>query len=220
VQGALGFQGNTGAQGAQGPQGFQGNQGTQGTQGNQGFQGAGAINVVGPAQVGFVAWSFDLALANSAVTGPTIAAVDLTQFYMASNGTATGVAFRCAATGAGSITYCYFGIYNQSGTLLGSTANVTTINATTNYFIPFTSSISLTPGQYYIAYLINSTTPPTFVGWTGNGLSNINGTASAGTLAGNSRHLQYGSGLTTLPTIAGSGITPTPVANLYGYGIY
>ena len=182
--------------------------------------GAGAINVIGPAQVGLVAWSFDLALANSAVSGPTTGTIDLTQFYMASSATINNIMFRCGAVGASSITTCYFGIYNQSGTLLGSTANVTTINASTFYFIPFTSSISLTPGQYYIAYVINASIAPTFVGWTGNALVNPNFSTSAGTLAGNARHLSYGSGFTTLPTIAGSGTTPTGISSLYGFGLY
>jgi len=177
-------------------------------------------NVIGPAQVGLVAWSFDLALANSAVSGPTVGTVDLTQFYMASSATVNNIMFRCSSTGASSITSCYFGIYNQSGTLLGSTANVTTINASTTYYIPFTSSISLTPGQYYIAYLINALIAPTFTGWTGNSLVNPTFSTSAGTLAGNGRHLSYGSGFTTLPTIAGSGTTPTGVSNLYAFGLY
>ena len=139
---------------------------------------------------------------------------------MASSATVSGINFRCSSVGASSITSCYFGIYNQSGTLLGSTANVTTINATTTYFIPFTSSISLTPGQYYIAYLINASIAPTFVGWSGNGLVNPYFSTSAGTLAGNCRHLSYGSGFTTLPTIAGSGTTPTGISNIYGFGLY
>ena len=141
------------------------------------------------------------------------------QFYIGATSTVSSIGFRVNSTAAAGLTAGYFGIYNQSGTLLAQTANQTTFTAATNYTISFTSSVSLAVGQYYVGYLFVGTTPPTMNGWTGNALVNLGGTYSAGTLAGNGRYMTYSSGLTTLPTIAGSGITPSPISGLIAFGL-
>ena len=217
-QGTQGVQGSTGSTGAQGSQGSQGNQGAQGFQGVQGSHGA-TLNIISPVQMGLQSWTFDLVLANTAVSF-TSGVLYLVQFYLGSSATISTIGFRVNTTGASGLTSGYFGIYNQAGTLLASTANTTTLNATTTYALSFTSPPSLTAGQYYVGVLFSGTTPPTINGSTGNALNNLGATFSAGTLAGNGRYMSYGSGLTSLPTIAGSGTTPVAAANILGLGLY
>ena len=140
-------------------------------------------------------------------------------FCIGATSTVSSIGFRVNSTAAAGLTAGYFGIYNQSGTLLAQTANQTTFTAATNYTISFTSSVSLAVGQYYVGYLFVGTTPPTMNGWTGNALVNLGGTYSAGTLAGNGRYMTYSSGLTTLPTISGSATTPSPISGLIAFGL-
>jgi len=162
-------------------------------------------------------WTADIGLANSANT-LTAGVLYLSQFYLGSSATITQIIFRVSAASLG-LTGGYFGIYNQSGTLLGSVANTTTFNSATTYTLSFSSSISLAAGQYYIGTLFVGGTPPTIIGWTGNALSNAGYTSSTGTLVGNGRFMSYGSGLTSLPTIAGSGTQPFAVSGLLAYGL-
>ena len=216
-QGAQGATGSQGSQGSQGAQGATGAQGSQGSQGNQGFQG-GPANVIGPAQLGLKAWTVDLALTNTAMT-LTGGVLYLTQFYLGATTTISNVTFKSGSTAGSGLTSGYFGIYNQAGTLLTGSANTTTIAASTSYQISFTTPQTLAAGQYYIGILFAGTTIPTIVASTNSPLISFGSTVSTGTLAGNVRTATYGTGQSTLPTIAGSGTTPNYGSNVIGLAL-
>lgn len=218
IIGAQGYQGPQGANGAQGLTGAQGSQGNQGPQGAQGTQGA-ITSVIGPAQLGLKVWTVDLSLTNTTMT-LTSGVLYLTQFYLGATTTISNISFRSGSTAGSGLTSGYFGIYNQAGTLLTGSANTTTIAASTSYSISFTTPQTLAAGQYYIGILFAGTTIPTVVASTNSPLINFGASApTAGTLAGNLRVATYGTGQSTLPTIAGSGTAPNYGSNVIGLAL-
>jgi len=107
---------------------------------------------------------------------------------------------------------CRLGLYNQAGTLLAQTADLSTaFQSNGKVTASLASAYSAAAGVYYVALLIgnSSTTAPNMyaLGITPASYFNMGATVASGTLAGNARALTYSSGLTSLPTTISS--TPT-----------
>lgn len=164
----------------------------------------------GPDDQGMLAWSYDPATA-AATTALTAGVVSLVRFRIRVTSTANSLS--CGVTTAGSGLTAgqnFMGIYSAAGTLLRNTGDLSTVwNSTGAKIAALTSSVSLTPGYYYLAMLANGTTPPTLA----RGGNSTNSLQNAGTTATTLRFATYGSGQTTLPTpltlasMAASGIT-------------
>ena len=131
--------------------------------------------------------------------------------------TATKFTFRVNAAASG-LTHGFLGLYTQAGALISgsTTADTTTFTAATGYSIPLGTPQTLSVGIYYVGIMFSGTTPPTLVGVTAGGLF-LGSTVSSGTLAGGSRALTNGTGLTALlSSVSG---TPALVNTLVAVGI-
>lgn len=120
-----------------------------------------------PADNGFLTATYPPVHAG-AVTAQTSANVagkiTLTKIPIRQSMTVTNIWFGLAGIDAGSsLNNCYLGIYNAAGALLGSTADISSVlnvNAVAKG-VPLTAPVSLTPGNHFIAMLLNGT-------WTQN----------------------------------------------------
>ena len=117
----------------------------------------------------------------------------------------------CQVTTAGvTITNCYMGLYSTAGTQLAVTANLsTTLNSTGTKIIPFTSSVAVSAGLYYIGYLVGTAaTAPAYSGAGSTPVMNVGATYTANALTGGARAMTGAASTTALP----SPMTGTPTA--------
>ena len=117
----------------------------------------------------------------------------------------------CQVTTAGvTITNCYMGLYSTAGTQLAVTANLsTTLNSTGTKIIPFTSSVAVSAGLYYIGYLVGTAaTAPAYSGAGSTAVMNVGATYTANALTGGARAMTGAASTTALP----SPMTGTPTA--------
>lgn len=152
-------------------------------------------NLLLPDDVGFITWTFP----NTTIAGtgvPTSAGiVHLCRVNMRTWTTVTNVVLD--VTNAPTLTTGnYAGLYNGSGTLMSATADQTTNWASSGVkTMALTSSQTVTPGIYYVAFLTNGSALPSF--------ARANATTSAGLNAGTTSTTflfgTFGTGLTTLP---------------------
>jgi hypothetical protein len=156
-----------------------------------------------PADGGLVAWTRDPNLMQSAILA-TKGALWCTKFRVGSGGSVSKITVGITTAGA-SLSNCFIGIYNQAGTLIASTADISASIAGTNnnFQVSLSAPVVLTPGTYYMALLIGngSTTAPTFVcGFANNAVF-----GNMGMTLANASSFLFGTGQTALP----STITPS-----------
>lgn len=155
---------------------------------------------VSPSENALVAWAYDPAAANSTGAGITAGVVFLIKVRLPMPATITNIVSFITTAGAGlSAGQNLAGLYNASGTLLSATADQSTAWATTGAKVAplVTQQVAAPAGVYYVAWLANGTTTPTFVRGSIHGVVNVNTSSSTG------RWLTSGAGQTALPaTIA------------------
>lgn len=159
---------------------------------------------------GYKAWTFPAEQVVGGGSVPGAGVVTMGKVLVNSTQSVSGIALFVATGGTGLTSGQNFaGVYNSSGTLVATTADLTTPWASTGWMNhtlvggPF----SLTAGSYWIAIMSNSgTTRPTF-GRNGGSLSGAlyNGLLSNSNL----RFATNGTGTTALP----SSITPSSNAS-------
>ncbi|BDM70600.1 hypothetical protein HEK616_40870 [Streptomyces nigrescens] len=179
-----------------------------------------------PSENGLLAWTYDPSMAghvtaqsNSGVAGR----ITLTRIMIRKTITWSNVWLGLAGIdGSAVLSNCYLGVYDASGTLKGTTADISSLlmtNAVAKAFAlaaPFTA----TPGAYFVAMLLNgtwATNALTFKG-SGAGIS-----VNAGLSAPNLRYSNMLTGQTSLPSsLTLSGQTTTIINTGWGaqwYGV-
>lgn len=161
-----------------------------------------------PGDHGLAAWTFDPASCQPTAASLATGTLALSRIYLRATKALSAIWYGVAGAGA-SLTsgQCLLGIYDSTGTLKGSTVDQSTAMTTTGVkSAALTSSTTLVPGSYWVAFLCNGTTPPQMARGTNAllGLTNVNLSTSA------YRFASYGTGLTALP----NSITPGNVGNV------
>ncbi len=151
-----------------------------------------------PTDMGYAAWVYD-PIGCRAGQVPTAGVLYLARIQIRSAVTLTNIFVGMTTPGSGLTSNQNFvGLYNSSGTLVGSSADQTASWASGNVEkqIAFSSSVSATSGFYWVAFLANGTTTPTFaVG------SQLIGNLGSGAASASTRRFgQYSSSLTSLPS--------------------
>jgi hypothetical protein len=157
-----------------------------------------------PANHGAIAWTAD-----PSITTYTVAATNGTLFlsavYIPNPVTAIKIWWKIATAGATPTAGQNFvGLYNSSGTRLASVGVDGRI--TTAGLYSETISVALTPGWYWVGFLLNSATPPQLRSSTG-GVAADAAWINFNLTAAQSRYAINGTGLTALPA------TITPSSN-------
>jgi hypothetical protein len=142
-----------------------------------------------PSAHGLLAWTDDVAN-NTTTAQPTSQQVILEKFFNPIDQTVSTVSTYVNTAGS-SLTGVYFGIYNLSGTLLGSTADASSSFTTTGAKnISLSAGVALTAATYYwVAILVVGTTTPQLIGPPTLGSGQVNfglavSTARVATVAG------------------------------------
>jgi hypothetical protein len=157
-----------------------------------------------PGDQGLLEWNFDPAAAIIGGTVMTKTDISLARINVRTPMVASNVWLHCVTAATGQTANQNFvGIYNSAGTLLGSSAagsldgKLTTGNVVTQ---PLAAPVSLGPGFYWIAVLVNSSGTAVLLAEAANNATNGN----TGLTAATYRWATNGTG-TTLP----STITPS-----------
>ena len=180
---------------------------------------AGHVHPVGPLDPPFLpsdtatpylAWNYDPGIATSNIT-VSAGIIFLVRINVRQTlSTATGVVLGIATAGATLTSGQNFaGLYNSSGTLLGTTADQSTNWATAGLYQMAFSGGALTnvaAGFYWVAFVWNGTTSPGFARNAGGAVGSI---PNAGTSVSTCRYGSNGSGKTSLANI-------TPSASNFG----
>jgi hypothetical protein len=222
--GTTGPQGATGAQGPQGvtgpagadstvpgPQGPKGDTGAQGTPTTVNGKSGTSItlnaadvsaldltnaNFAVPADHGLVTWTQDPATANPSGVALSSGALALSKVFIRTTKSVNTFWYAVTNVGAG-LSGTYVGLYNSSGVLIDQSLDQSTAMTSTGpKQAAMGVSHSLTPGWYWVAFLVSAgTTMPTVARGTNAilGMGNMNLTAAT------YRFGAYGSSLSSLP---------------------
>lgn len=122
-----------------------------------------------PSDQGLLAWTYDPDMAGH-VTAQSSAGVGgrvtLTKLTLRKTITWSKIWFGLSGIDSGaSLSNCYLGVYNSAGTRVGVTADISTdlMTGAVAKSVDLTAGFSATPGEYFIAMLLNGT-------WTTNSL--------------------------------------------------
>lgn len=163
-----------------------------------------AANATGdwtPEDGGLITWTWDASQASGSSVIGTGGVLRLYRVSIKKPSTINRILMTQSVAGSGLTAGQNFaGIYDSSGTLLGQTADQSTDWSTggstsTLRSMPLTAQLPVPAGKYWIAFLMNGTTGPSFLrGATGGGTW-----INAGTTASTRRCGSQGSGYTALP---------------------
>jgi hypothetical protein len=145
---------------------------------------------------GYAAWTGDPETAGTSSSAATGGVLLLRALYVPRSTTVTKGYINLAA-GATTPTagQNWMGLYSSAGALLGSVDITSQITAAGHLAATFASSITLTPGMYWMALLFNGATNPSPYRASSALLSSMNGNLSAAAL----RVANSGTGQTALP---------------------
>ncbi|MFR0351779.1 hypothetical protein [Streptomyces sediminimaris] len=150
-----------------------------------------------PADHGLLSWTQDPATLGAGTDTMTAGVLYLMAVKVADPTVVTNVHIGIGEAGAGlTAAQNFAGLYDSAGTLLsGSADQSATFASAGHHAIALSSAQTLDPGVYYVAVLVNGTTPPQLV----RGHSYSSSTLNAGLTAANARFLTSGTGQTALP---------------------
>lgn len=152
-----------------------------------------------PSDNNLVWGSYAPILAGQAIVPPSGNAGQLTlqRVLLRQNATISKIWFGVSAGDSShSMVNCYLGLYDDTGTLLTGTADLSTVFQTAGvYGETLTPSVTISAGEYFIALVLNGT-------WTGFNLKESHGgiTTNAGLSAPHLILSNLGTGLTALPS--------------------
>jgi hypothetical protein len=159
---------------------------------------------------GLMGWSQDVASASSNSTVPAKGTLYLVKIHVPIAGPVTNVLLYVTAAGSGLTTGQNFaGLYSPSGTLLGATADQTSLWSSVGLqTMPLTGGpASVAAGDYYAGFVVNGTTAPGLARGNNQSATMVNVGLSTSTY----RAATSTTGVTTsLPATAA-----TPVASAY-----
>ena len=168
-----------------------------------------AVNSYYGSDHGFLTWSIDAAFASSSSL-PTAGVVNLVRVRVPHAATVTSVGLHVATAGA-TLTGCFAGLYNASGTRLGLTVDQSTAWTTGGFKdMALTSAASVSAGLYYVSFVVGTaTTAPAFARASSSSSANV------GLSAPSLRFALSGTGQTSLPaSITMASITSSNVSYL------
>lgn len=173
------------------------------------LSGAGNPSNYSATDTGYAAWTYDPTICNAGTSPlPTGGTVYLSQVLVRAPKTISNLVLNVNAAGVTlTASQNFAGIYNSAGTQLGVTADQSAVwNTTGCKNMPLAGgATTLTPGFYWIAFVSNGTTIPSFARASGV----INAQIVNGQLgSGQYRFATNGAGATTLPA------SFTPSANV------
>jgi|SRR5215472_4047315 len=133
----------------------------------QGGQVSGAP--LGPADLGFKAWNFPTYLSTGTATFSVVGSVYLSMVHLSSQQTYSSIYVNAVANaGTASSGSCFAGIYNSSGTLVATTADLSGVLGTgagNTKLLSFPLATALTPataGLYYVGMFFNASGTASF----------------------------------------------------------
>ncbi|WNI17622.1 hypothetical protein [Actinacidiphila sp. ITFR-21] len=159
---------------------------------------------------GLISWAFDPACCSSAGTSLTAGYIYLVQILLRNPATISKISVVLGTAGATlTANQCLAGLYSSTGTRLALTADQSTAWASAGQkAMSLSSAFSAAAGKYFVALVVNGTTPPTFACGSTYGANFTPGNANL--TASNYRFCRSAAaGNTSLPTsITLSGYTP------------
>ena len=150
-----------------------------------------------PGERGFKSWTLQPEATQSLGTIAVSGSMRLQRHKLRVTSTITNLHMGVLVVGSGLVaSQNFMGIYDTSGNLLAQTGDLsvawTTVGMKTS---ALTAPIQLPAGDFYVGFLANGTTPPTFARGHDNSSSFINGL----TPSGQHLYISNGAGLTALP---------------------
>lgn len=153
-----------------------------------------------PSDQNLLAWSFDPNMAVNSTPLATGGVIHLVKVNLRYAATITNILYQVSVIG-GTLTLndCYVGLYDSTGTLRGTSADLSsTWDATTGlYTTPLTTPYAAPAGSYYVAFVATGTTGPSITRC--QSLAGSSATINAGLTAANYRFAVNSSGHATLP---------------------
>jgi hypothetical protein len=166
---------------------------------------------------GLKAWTYDPVLAVNG-TAPTAGQLNLvavlTRVPISVSNVWLGIV---TATGV-SLTsgQCFVGIYDHTGTLVASTADLSgVLNTSGMKECALTSSVNLAPGRYWVGILLNGGTMPSMARSAGT----ISGLGNVGLTSTQYRFGTYGTAQTSLPSTITTATIGTTSTNTFWAGV-
>ncbi|MGW0920075.1 hypothetical protein ACWD3J_13795 [Streptomyces sp. NPDC002755] len=155
-------------------------------------------NVWRPTDQGMIAWTMDPACCTT--TGSTLSAgyVYFMEVILRAPATITSLCAVVGTAGSGlTSNQCFAGLYTAAGARVGVTADMsTTWNSAGDKTMNLTAPYAAAAGKYYVAFLVNGTTSPTFA--CGSTLGAAFTPGNAHLTSGNHRFCRSASGQTSL----------------------
>lgn len=155
-----------------------------------------------PSEQGLLAWTYDPNMAGHVTAqsnGGVAGRITLVRILIRRRITWSNVWIGLSGVDAGaSLSNCYLGVYDSSGTLKGTTADISAslMTGATAKALPLATPFDAVPGTYFIAMLLNGT-------WTTNSLhfkaSGAGVSVNAGLTAPNLRYSNLLTSQTSLP---------------------
>ncbi|MER7309939.1 hypothetical protein [Streptomyces griseoluteus] len=152
-----------------------------------------------PADQNLLAWTMNPAACTTSGTTLSLGVVYFAEVILRSSATVTSLCAVLGSAGSGLTSgQCLAGLYTASGTRVGVTADMsTTWNTAGDKTMNLTTPYSAAAGKYYVAFLANGTTSPTFA--CGSTLGAAFTPGNAHLTSGNYRFCRSSSGQTSLP---------------------
>ena len=165
-----------------------------------------------PSDHGLVAWTMDPAACTTSGTTLSLGVIYFLEVVLRSAATISNLCAVLGTAGSGLTSgQCLAGLYTSAGTRVAVTSDLsTTWNSAGDKTMTLTAPYSAAAGKYYVAFLVNGTTSPTFACGSTLGANFTPGNAHL--TSGGYRFCRSGTGQTALPanfTMTGA----TPDAN-------
>lgn len=159
----------------------------------------------GPADQGLIAWSFQPQLSTGQTSALTAGVIYLARVIIRSAATVSNVLLGVTTAGT-SLANTTVGLYDFTGARQAVTADQSTVFQSVGFKqIAFTSTYAAPAGNYWVAVLVGSGTPPQLSGSVSSTLTAS--TANAGVTASTARWATNGTSQSALPS------TITPASN-------
>lgn len=156
-----------------------------------------------PGDFALKSWTYDpMLIGSNTAQALTAGVLGLTRFHLRNDSTISNIVTGVVSAGT-TVVNQYFGLYNASGVLLGTTADVSaTMTSVGLKTSALTTPYVATAGTYYIGFLTGSaaTTPKFAVGPSGGNAASFSGMVNVGTTA-MYRSATYSTGFSTLPSL-------------------
>ena len=153
-----------------------------------------------PSDHSLIAWTMDPAACTTSGTTLTLGSIYFLEVILRSAATISSLCTVIGTAGSGLTSgQCLGGLYTSAGTRVAVTSDLSTVlNSAGDKTMALTASYAAAAGRYYIAFLVNGTTSPTFACGSTLGASFTPGNVHLA--SGSYRFCRSGTGQTSLPS--------------------